>query len=58
MEGFFDSICIEFADSGASVAMIYPGWVSKSISSRVGCWICLAMVRPLAPQLKAVTRKN
>jgi len=34
MAGFFDSLCIELADSGASVAMIYPGWVSKSISSR------------------------
>ena len=34
MAGFFDSLCIELADSRASVAMIYPGWVSKRISSR------------------------
>ena len=34
MAGFFDSLCIELADSRASVAMIYPGWLSKRISSR------------------------
>jgi len=34
MADFFDSLCIELADSGASIAMIYPGRVSKNISSR------------------------
>ena len=34
MAGFFDSLRIEIADSGVSVTMIYPGWVSTGISSR------------------------
>ena len=34
MAGFFDSLRIELADSGVSVTMIYPGWVSTGISSR------------------------
>jgi short-subunit dehydrogenase len=34
MSGFFDSLRIELADSGVSVTMIYPGWVSTGISSR------------------------
>jgi short-subunit dehydrogenase len=34
MAGFFDSLRIELADSGSSVTMIYPGWVSTGISSR------------------------
>jgi short-subunit dehydrogenase len=35
MAGFFDSLRIELADSGVSVTMIYPGWVSTGISGRV-----------------------
>ena len=34
MAGFFDSLRNELADSGVSVTMIYPGWVSTGISSR------------------------
>lgn len=34
MAGFFDSLRIELANSGISVTMIYPGWVSTGISSR------------------------
>ncbi|MGB7114685.1 MAG: SDR family oxidoreductase [Anaerolineales bacterium] len=34
MTGFFDSLRNELADSGVSVTMIYPGWVSTGISSR------------------------
>jgi short-subunit dehydrogenase len=34
MAGFFDSLRIEIANSGVSVTMIYPGWVSTGISSR------------------------
>jgi short-subunit dehydrogenase len=34
MAGFFDSLRIEIADSGVSVTMIYPGWVSTGITSR------------------------
>ncbi len=34
MAGFFDSLRLEVADSGVSVTMIYPGWVSTGISSR------------------------
>jgi short-subunit dehydrogenase len=34
MAGFFDSLRIELAESGVSVTMIYPGWVSTGISSR------------------------
>ena len=34
MAGFFDSLRIELSDSGVSVTMIYPGWVSTGISSR------------------------
>ena len=34
MAGFFDSLRIELADSGVSVTMIYPGWVTTGISSR------------------------
>lgn len=34
MVGFFDSLRIEIADSGVSVTMIYPGWVSTGITSR------------------------
>ena len=34
MAGFFDSLRIELAESGISVTMIYPGWVSTGISSR------------------------
>jgi len=34
MAGFFDSLRVEIADSGVSVTMIYPGWVSTGISSR------------------------
>lgn len=34
MAGFFDSLRVELADSGVSVTMIYPGWVSTGISSR------------------------
>lgn len=34
MAGFFDSLRLELADSGVSVTMIYPGWVSTGISSR------------------------
>jgi len=34
MSGFFDSLRIELANSGVSVTMIYPGWVSTGISSR------------------------
>ncbi len=34
MAGFFDSLRIELTDSGVSVTMIYPGWVSTGISSR------------------------
>jgi short-subunit dehydrogenase len=34
MTGFFDSLRIELANSGISVIMIYPGWVSTGISSR------------------------
>jgi len=34
MAGFFDSLRIELADSGVSVTMIYPGWVSTGVSTR------------------------
>ncbi len=34
MAGFFDSLRIELADSGVSVTMIYPSWVSTGISTR------------------------
>lgn len=34
MTGFFDSLRIEVANSGISVTMIYPGWVSTGITSR------------------------
>ena len=34
MAGFFDSLRIELTNSGISVTMIYPGWVSTGISSR------------------------
>jgi short-subunit dehydrogenase len=34
MAGFFDSLRIEVADSGVSVTMIYPGWVSTGIGRR------------------------
>ncbi len=34
MVGFFDSLRIELADSGVSVTMIYPSWVSTGISTR------------------------
>ena len=34
MAGFFDSLRIEVADSGVSVTMIYPGWVTTGISTR------------------------
>ena len=34
MAGFFDCLRIELADSGVSVTMIYPGWVSTGISTR------------------------
>jgi short-subunit dehydrogenase len=34
MAGFFDSLRVEVAESGVSVTMIYPGWVSTGISSR------------------------
>ena len=34
MAGLFDSLRVELADSGVSVTMIYPGWVSTGISSR------------------------
>jgi short-subunit dehydrogenase len=34
MAGFFDSLRIEIANSGVTVTMIYPGWVSTGISSR------------------------
>jgi short-subunit dehydrogenase len=34
MAGFFDSLRLELTDSGVSVTMIYPGWVSTGISSR------------------------
>jgi short-subunit dehydrogenase len=34
MAGFFDSLRVELTDSGISVTMIYPGWVSTGISSR------------------------
>ncbi len=34
MASFFDSLRIELADSGVSVMMIYPGWVSTGITSR------------------------
>ncbi len=34
MAGFFDSLRIELANSGISITMIYPGWVSTGISSR------------------------
>ena len=31
MRGFFDSLRIELADSGVSVTMVYPGFVSTGI---------------------------
>jgi len=34
MAGFFDSLRLEVAESGVSVTMIYPGWVSTGISGR------------------------
>ena len=34
MAGFFDSLRLELANSGISVTMIYPGWVSTGVSSR------------------------
>jgi short-subunit dehydrogenase len=34
MAGFFDSLRVELMDSGVSVTMIYPGWVSTGITSR------------------------
>jgi short-subunit dehydrogenase len=34
MAGFFDSLRNELMDSGVSVTMIYPNWVSTGISSR------------------------
>lgn len=34
MAGFFDSLRNELSESGVSVTMIYPGWVSTGISSR------------------------
>jgi NAD(P)-dependent dehydrogenase (short-subunit alcohol dehydrogenase family) len=34
MTGFFDSLRIELADSGVSVTMIYPGFVSTEIRER------------------------
>jgi short-subunit dehydrogenase len=34
MAGFFDSLRIEIENSGVSVTMIYPSWVSTGISSR------------------------
>jgi short-subunit dehydrogenase len=34
MAGFFDSLRIELVESGVSVTMIYPGWVSTGISGR------------------------
>lgn len=34
LAGFFDSLRIELADSGISVTMIYPSWVSTGISTR------------------------
>jgi len=52
MEGFFDSLRIEYADNGVGAVMIYPGWVSTIISSRAGCWIWLGHAPAL--QLEAV----
>lgn len=34
MTSFFDSLSIELSDSGVSVTMIYPSWVSTGISTR------------------------
>lgn len=34
MAGFFDSLRVELMDSGVSVTLIYPGWVSTGITSR------------------------
>jgi len=34
MAGFFDCLRIELTESGVSVTVIYPGWVSTGISSR------------------------
>jgi short-subunit dehydrogenase len=34
MAGFFDSLRVELVNSGVSVTMVYPGWVSTGISSR------------------------
>ena len=34
MAGFFDSLRIELADSGVSVTMIYPGFVTSEVRSR------------------------
>ncbi len=34
MAGFFDSLRVELTNSGISVTMIYPGWVSTGMTSR------------------------
>jgi short-subunit dehydrogenase len=34
MAGFFDSLRIELADSGVSVTMVYPGFVTSEVRSR------------------------
>ena len=34
LAGFFDSLRIELGESGVSITMVYPGWVSTGISSR------------------------
>jgi len=34
MAGFFDSLCIELAETGVTATMIYPGFVTSEIRER------------------------